>query len=137
MSENDVMGSDRYLQELIAPAIKSLDASLKEAEKGKGPARTAVSTISKALEARRESKLANSLAIEMHSIRMGTSRWSALLDQPVEDSVTLSLPLAAGIVMVVKGRCGDPQAVQKIEGKLGAVIQAAKIESAGFRQRLL
>jgi hypothetical protein len=39
--------------------------------------------------------------------------------------------------MVVKGRCGDPQAVQKIESKLGAVIQAAKIESAGFKQRLL
>lgn len=137
MSENDVMGSDHYLQQLIAPSIKSLDASLKEAEKGKGPARTAVSTISKALEARRESKLANLLAIEMHSIRMGTSRWSALLDQSVDDSVTLSLPLAAGIVMVVKGRCAEPQAVQKIEGKLGAVIQAAKIESAGFRQRLL
>ena len=137
MSENDVMGSDRYLQQLIAPAIKSLDASLKEAEKGKGPARTAVSTISKALEARRESKLANLLAIEMHSIRMGTSRWSALLGQSVDDSVTLSLPLAAGIVMVVKGRCGDPQAVHKIESKLGAVIQAAKIESAGFKQRLL
>ena len=96
-----------------------------------------MSTISKALEARRESKLANLLAIEMHSIRMGTSRWSALLDQSVDDSVTLSLPLAAGIVMVVKGRCAEPQAVQKIEGKLGAVIQAAKIESAGFRQRLL
>ena len=135
ISDNDVMESDRYLQQLIAPAIKNLDQSLKEAEKGKGSARTAVSTISKALEARRESKLANSLAIEMHSIRMGTSRWSALLDQSMDDSVNLSLPLAAGIVMVVKSRCGDPQAVQKIEGKLGAVIQAAKIESAGFMRK--
>ena len=129
-SDNDVMGSEQYIQQLIAPAIQGLDASLKEAEKGKGPARTAVSTIAKALEARRDSKMANDLAIEMHSIRMGTSRWSALLGQPVDESVQLSLPLAAGIVMAVKGRCADPQAVQKIEGRLAAVIQAATIELA-------
>jgi len=129
-SDNDVMGSEQYIQQLIAPAIQGLDASLKEAEKGKGPARTAVSTIAKALEARRDSKMANDLAIEMHSIRMGTSRWSALLGQPVDESIQLSLPLAAGIVMAVKGRCADPQAVQKIEGRLAAVIQAATIELA-------
>ena len=134
LSDGDAMGSEQFVQQLIAPAIQVLDASLKEAEKGKGPARTAVSTIAKALEARRDSKMANDLAIEMHSIRMGTSRWSALLGHPLDDSLKLSLPLAAGIVKVVKSRCGDPQAVQKIEGKLGAVIQAAKIESAGFMQ---
>ena len=128
MGANDIMASEQYLQKLVAPAIKGLDKNLKEAEKAKGPARTAVSTILKALDARQDSKISNTLAIELHAIRLGTSRWSALLDRPVDTSVSLSIPDVTGIVQIVKARCGEEEAA-RIETKLAAVIQAAKLES--------
>ena len=128
MGENDIMASEGYLQKLIAPAIKNLDMNLKEAERARGHARTAVSTILKALDSRQDNKISNTLAIELHAIRTGTSRWSALLNKPEDVSLSLTIPVAAGILKVVKGRCGEQQ-FSKIEPRLSAVIQAAKIES--------
>ena len=128
MGQSDIMASEGYLQKLVAPAIKSLDVNLKEAEKARGHARTALSTILKALDSRQDNKISNTLAIELHAIRTGTSRWSALLDKPDDVSLSLSIPIAAGILKVVKDRCGE-QEFSKIEPRLSAVIQAAKIES--------
>ncbi|WPT11241.1 Protein PHOTOPERIOD-INDEPENDENT EARLY FLOWERING 1 [Picochlorum sp. SENEW3] len=128
LQTNDIMVSEQYLQKLLAPAIQHLDEKLKESEKSRGEARTAMSAILKALDSRQDSKISNTLAIELHAIRTGTSRWSALINQKAD---TTPAPLlcteSKSIAHILMNRCGE-QASKLINARLPSIIQAATLE---------
>ena len=128
LQTNDIMVSEQYLQKLVAPAIQHLDQKLKESEKSRGEARTAMSAILKALESRQDSKLSNTLAIELHAIRTGTSRWSALINQKIDTNPAPLLGTESrSIAHILMNRCGE-QASKLINARLPSIIQAARLE---------
>lgn len=134
LQTNDVMVSEQYLQKLVAPAIQHLDEKLKQSEKSRGEARTAISAILKALDSRQDGKLGNTLAIELHAIRTGTSRWSALVNQKADDNNAPLLGTESTLIAhILRNRCGE-EASKLINSRLASVIQAARLEQ-GFVAR--